>query len=261
MITSRHQESAPDFLRLLVVDPDPDPVTRKSIQNTLLTRKEFHLVGEYSSGLEAIPVLREPGVDVLLCETELPGVPGLSLLDMVPAPQRPLVIFMNRSDRYAAGAFEASAIDYLLKPFSTERLDNALERAVQHARAAVARLHPGASPASSPGRLSIRTGRSVLFLNTSELDWAEAEGKYVRLHLGRESMVLRLSITALEAELDPSRFIRIHRCTLVNVDRVRWVQPWMNGRTYQIVLHDGTRLVLSRKDHLRTLTQRAVLSV
>ena len=161
MSTSQFPESSHVFLRLVVVDPDP--VTRKAVQNALLTRKDIHLVGECSSGLEAIPILREAGADLLLCETDLPGFPGLSLPDMLAPHQRPLVIFMNSSDRYAAGAFEASAIDYLLKPFVPERLHNAFNRALRHARTAAARLQPGGSPAASPDRLAIRSGRSVLF--------------------------------------------------------------------------------------------------
>lgn len=246
-----------EILRILIVDPDG--ATQKIARETLAFRKDFQLVGECGSALEAIPILRDPGVDVVLCEAELPGISGFSWQEMIPATRRPIVIFMNHSPRFAAEAFDASAIDYLLKPFDPARLNTALDRAVTRARTA-ARARTAVQK-SGAGRLAIRTGRSVLFLNTSELDWAEAEGKYVRLHLGKEALLLKMSITALEGELDSSQFVRIHRSTLVNVERVRWLQPWMNGRTYHLILHDGTKLVLSRKDHLRTFTQRAVVSV
>ena len=242
-------------MNFLIVDPDP--LTRKIIRDVLIGRA--HLVGECSSGLEAIPIIRETRPEVLFSEVDLPGISGFHLLEMIAPDLRPTPIFMNRSDHHAARAFEASAVDYLLKPLDPERIHRAFERVHRHGRNLAAKnSHP---VDSQNGRLAIRTGRSVLFLRKSELDWAEAEGKYVRLHIGRESVLLKMSISSLEAELDPAQFLRIHRSTLVNVDRVRWVQPWTSGRNYQVVLDDGTKLVLSRKDHLPVITGRAVLSV
>jgi two-component system LytT family response regulator len=192
---------------------------------------------------------------------DLPGLNGFQLLDTLSPERRPSTVMMHRSDHYAARAFEASVVDYLLKPLSAERVERALQRVRKHqASAAGVFANPSAVETRSE-KLAIRTGRSVLFLRKSELDWAEAEGKHVRLHMGSQSVLLKLSISALEAELDPAQFLRIHRSTLVNIDRVRWVQPWSSGRNYQVVLQDGTRLVLSRKDHLPIITGRAVLTL
>lgn len=247
-----------EILRLLVIDPDLQ--SRKAVREALQNRTDIQVLGECSSVLEALPILRDPGAEIAVCEVDLPGVPGFSLAEMIPASQRPVIIFTNSSANHAAAAFEVSAVDYLMKPLTPERLQQAIDRAADRCR--TSNGHSSEVPQTNGvRRLVIRTGRSVLFLNASELDWAEAEGKYVRLHLGKETLLLKMSISTLETELDPAQFVRIHRSTLVNVDRVRWLQPWMNGRTYQLVLHDGTRLTLTRKDHLRTLTQRAVVSV
>lgn len=253
-----NQSSDREILKLLVIDPDLQ--SRMAVREALQNRTDIHLLGECSTVLEALPILRDPGADIAVCEAELPGIPGFSLAEMVPTSQRPVIIYTNFSDRHAAAAFEVSAVDYLMKPLTNERLQQSLDRAAHRCRSSNG--HTTEAPQNSGiKRLVIRTGRSVLFLNSSELDWAEAEGKYVRLHLGKETLLLKMSISILESELDPAQFVRIHRSTLVNVDRVRWLQPWMNGRTYQLVLHDGTRLTLTRKDHLRTLTQHAVVSV
>lgn len=250
--------STSEPLRLLVIDPDPE--TAGAVQEALRSRNDIYFLAQCTTALEAVPILREPGADIVLCEAELPGVSGFSLSEFLPSSHKPVTIFTNGSAHHAAAAFEASAVDYLLKPILQDRLQKSLDRAVQRSRRSTNKINTG--PRQNPkSRLAIRTGRSVLFLEATELDWAEAEGKYVRLHLGKETLLLKMSITALEAELDPALFVRIHRSTLVNVDRVRWLQPWMNGRNYQLVLHDGTRLTLTRKDHLRRLTQRAVVSV
>ena len=110
-------------------------------------------------------------------------------------------------------------------------------------------------------QLVIRNGRAVIFVRPEELDYAEAEGKYVRLHVGKEILVLKMSITALEAELDPAQFVRIHRSTLINIDRVRRVQPWDRRRTYQVTLQDGTRLVLSRKSRLLEINGKTLTAI
>jgi two-component system LytT family response regulator len=242
-------------MKILIVDPD---VETRTVIRAALSRERLHLVDECAGGLEAVLVVRETTPDLVFCEVDLPGISGFSLMEMLPPGKKPLAAFLSRSEHHAARAFEASAFDYLLKPLRPERVRQTLERALRRLGAGASR--PPGRPMDS-GRITIRTGRSVLFLQKSELDWAEADGKNVRLHLGRESLLLRMSISSLENEMDPAQFLRIHRSVLVNVDRVRWVQPCSNGRNYQLVLHDGTRLTLSRKDHLPAITGRAALSV
>jgi len=165
----------------------------------------------------------------------------------------PYVIFVTAHDRYALKAFEVSAVDYLLKPFDRKRFDKALERARSRlavdkadlSRETAALLEELRAASRYLQRLLIKSSGRAFFLKTEEIDWIEADGKYVRLHAGRESYLLREGVGAIEARLDPHRFLRIHRSTIVNIDRIRELQPWFHHE-YRVVLRDGTELMLSR---------------
>jgi two-component system LytT family response regulator len=205
-----------------------------------------------TNGWEAIGQINEFKPDVLICEIEIPRIDGFKLLETLSPKKRPATILTSQSDRFAAQAFDFAVADYLIKPFGQDRLWKALEKA----KSQMEPFKSTEAPLGRTGRqLVIRSGRSVIFVRSDEVDWAEAEGKYVRLHMGKEFLVLKIGISALEAELDPDQFVRIHRSTLVNVDRVRLVQPWNNRRTYQVTLQDGTQLVLSRKSKLLEMSR------
>ena len=164
------------------------------------------------------------------------------------------MIFVTAYDRYALKAFEVSAVDYLLKPFDRKRFEKALQRAKTRLltergsdlnQRTLALLEELKARSSHVDRLLIKSAGRAFFLKTEEIDWIEAEGKYVRLHVGRESYLLREGIGSLETQLDPRKLVRIHRSTIVNIDRVKEFQPWFNHE-YRVVLRDGTELMLSR---------------
>ena len=237
-------------LRFLIVESDP--VLRQTMIETLTNEPSTREIEVCANGMEAISMVRDFKPDILICEIESPGIDGFALLDSLPEKYRPVTIFVSSLDHFAARAFEVSAVDYLVKPLSESRFLKALDRARSEAERIKSQV-PSIGIRRGQQHLTIRTGRTVNFIKCDELDWIEADGKYVRLHIGKESLVLRISISALEAELDPVQFVRIHRSTIVNIERVRRVQPWNYRRTYQVVLQDGTLLVLSRKSKLPAL--------
>ena len=232
-------------LRVLLVDNDG--VARKDVAGMLAVYPSHPVVRQCASGFEALTEIRSFKPHVLICEIEVPGIDGFSLLETVAPQNRPSTIYLSAHDHFAVRAFEVSAVDYIIKPVERERFLKAYERARNQIETRNAAQYRAVQRAK---QLIIRSGRSVIFVRPEELDYAEAEGKYVRLHVGKEVLVLKMSITALEAELNPAQFVRIHRSTLINIDRVRRVQPWDHRRTYQVTLQDGTRLVLSRKSRL-----------
>jgi len=236
-------------LKVLIVDSDPE--SRQDLIGFLSRDASVKSLEEISQGIEAIGAIRNFKPDVLISEVELQDINGFALLDSLQPEHQLVTIFLSDGDQYAARAFEVSAVDYLLKPVRADRFERAFERA----KNAVQRnKNPEKRVTAHQRQLAIKTGRCVFFVKADELDWAEAEGKYVCLHMGSEILQLKMSITALEAELDPDKFVRIHRSTIINSDRVRWIQPLNHGRNYQVILQDGTRLVLSRKETLRKLT-------
>jgi two-component system, LytTR family, response regulator len=239
-----------DPLSLKVLLVDPDSVSRQNLITLLSKDPSIKSIEECSHGIEAVAAIRDLRPDILISEVELPGMHGFALMDSLPQANQPATIFISGRDQYAARAFDVSAVDYLLKPVVEQRFIRALDRA----KRSLQRTRSKQMDGKTRRQLAIKTGRCVFFVKADELDWAEAEGKYVRLHMGAEVLLLKMSISALEAELDPEKFVRIHRCTIVNTDRVRWVQPWNHGRNYQIILQDGTKLILSRKEKLRKLT-------
>ena len=185
----------------------------------------------------------------------MPGATGFDVIEAVGAGKMPFVVFVTAYDRYALRAFDVHALDYLLKPFDRERFQQALGRARQQleqrrprrARTPAARAGPGpeADAAARIERFVIKSGGRVFFVRAEEIDWIEAAGNYVKLHVGTEAHLFRETMNALEAQLDPDAFFRIHRCHIVNIERVRELQPWFNGE-YVVFLKNGTRLTLSR---------------
>lgn len=239
-----------DRLRILIIDGER--IARERVRRMLQDDPDVDVIGECSDGVEGLAVIRETHPDLIILDINIPGIDGFSLLDTLPRDQRPGVIFVTSFDRYALRAFEVSALDYLLKPFGPDRLKKALRRAKDQ-------IQSNAAPAERKDvqRLAIRTGKRVFFLKAEEIDWIEAEGNSVRLHSGKESHILRTSISTLESELDPDKFVRIHRSTIVNVDRIRWLEPSMHGN-YRVILMDGTQLVLSRREKLSQMTGKAI---
>ena len=197
---------------------------------------------------------------VVVCGDENDGgkalvLQGFAVLEALKDEGLPPVIFITAYDHYAVRAFEVHALDYLLKPFDRERFKAAIERAKRQIRRdndgagldarIIALLEQIKEPMRYSERLVVKTGGRVFFLNTDEIDWIEAEGNYVNIHTGKKSYLLRETISSLEAQFDPKQFVRIHRSSIVRLERIKELQPWSHGE-YHIILCDGTQLTLSR---------------
>jgi len=238
-------------IRTLVVDDEP--LARRRIQRMLARHPDIEVIGECTGGREAIRVIREQQPTLVFLDVQMPEVDGFAVLDAIGARDMPLIIFVTAYDQYAVRAFEVHALDYLLKPFDRRRFDIALERAQSRlpseqsdaSERTLALLEELRAQQRHLERMVIKAGGRAFFIKTEEIDWIEAEGKYVRLHIGRESHLVREAISQIEAQLDPKRFLRIHRSTIVNLDRVRELQPWFHN-DYRVILRDGTELMLSR---------------
>jgi two-component system LytT family response regulator len=238
-------------IRTLIVDDEP--LARRRIRRMLARHPDVDVIGECANGREAIAAIREQQPALVFLDVQMPEVDGFAVLDRISAEAMPLIIFVTAYDQYALRAFDVYALDYLLKPFDRRRFDQALQRAKSRlfnersdvSERALALLEELRAQQSHLERMVIKAGGRAFFLKTEEIDWVEAEGKYVRLHVGKESYLVREAISQIEAQLDPKRFLRIHRSTIVNLDRVRELQPWFHN-DYRVILRDGTELMLSR---------------
>ncbi len=239
------------MIRTLIVDDEPP--SRRRVRDLLAEDPEFALVGECGDGAEAVALLREQPCDLVFLDVQMPGLDGLAAARLLAEGRGPAVIFVTAYDCYALPAFEVHAVDYLLKPFDRERFRKALawaKAAVRRDREEAAALPPAAlaelrGDRKPLERVTIKTAGRIYFLNTCDVEWVEAAGNYLRLHVGAKTHMLRETMNNLESRLDPDRFWRIHRSTIVNVDRIRELQPLFHG-DYVVVLRDGTELTLSR---------------
>lgn len=248
-------------IRTLIVDDEP--LGRTVIREMLRGDAEIELIGECANGTEAIEMIQREQPDLIFLDVQMPMMDGFEVLKAIAATHLPMVIFVTAYDQYAVKAFDVYAIDYLLKPFDRERFNKALQRAKSTLRQAqtnevneriLSLLEEQQLKPSYLERLVIKTNGRVLFLRTDEIDWIEAEGNYVSLHVKKESYLLRETISGLEAQLDPKKFSRIHRSQIVNLDRIKELHPWSHGE-YRVILKDGTQLTLSRsyRDHFHSL--------
>jgi two-component system, LytTR family, response regulator len=239
-------------LSVLLVDDEPP--ARRLLRAHLARHPDVEVVGEAGSGTEAVAALQALRPDLVFLDVQMPEGDGFEVVRAVGVEAMPVVIFATAFDDYALQAFEAHALDYLLKPYDRERLDGALDRArrrVEQARgsSADARLHALVRALDDRvgylDRLPVRTGARIRLLDVGEVDYVEAEANYVRLHVGPRAYLMRGTLTHLEAQLDPARFLRVHRSLLVNVDRIAEVEPLFAGE-YVLYLRDGTRLTSGR---------------
>ncbi len=237
-------------IRILVVDDEPPARARL---RALLAREEgVELLGECENGADAIAAIERDAPDLVFLDVEMPGLDGFHVIEALDIARLPAIVFVSAFDGYAVRAFDVNAVDYLLKPVGRERFRTALARARERlalgdssapdARllALVAELR---AARARHERLAVRHERRVQFVKVGDVDWIEAAANYVRLHSRSGVYVLRESMKSMEARLPADSFLRIHRSTIVNFDRVREIQPWFHGE-YIAVLSDGTRLVV-----------------
>lgn len=223
-------------LRAVVVEDEP--LGRALIRKMLGSENDVDLIAECAGGTEAISVIETTRPDLVFLDVRIPERDGFEVLSAVNLNASTAVVFVTAHDEYAVRAFDFNAVDYLLKPFDRTRFQRAVERARSHVR----QTQIGTRFLQ---RLVVKSRGSVFFLKTGEVDWIEAEGNYVRLHVKNESYLIRATIGGLESQLDPQEFARIHRSQIVNMDRIRELRPWWHGE-YHVVLKDGTQLTLSR---------------
>ena len=240
---------AEDPLRVLIVDDEP--LARDSIRMLLRHERDIVVVGE-ASGVDAAALIASARPDIMFLDIQMPEVDGFALLDRVGAGAVPAVVFVTAFDRYALKAFEVHALDYLLKPFDDRRFAQALSRARERAHSrrrgeADTRLASLLRErATAPrDRFLIPVRDKVLVVEAANIDWVEAADYYVSLHVGPATHLLRETMDELEKQLDPSRFFRVHRSAIVNIERVREIHPLFRGDC-ALVLTDGTRVKLSR---------------
>lgn len=239
-------------LRVLIVDDEP--LGRQRLRALLEAEPDMEVIGECTDGPSAVAALRQERPDLLFLDVRMPELDGFGVLEAMGQQRPPGVIFVTAYDKYALRAFEVHALDYLLKPFDRDRFRKALERArgqiAQAQTAGVSAQLRALLEDARPGkkhldRLVIKSASRVFFLRTEEIDWIEAAANYLKLHVGPEAHLLRETMSSLEARLDPEKFLRIHRSTIVNIERIQELQPWFHG-DYVVLLLDGTKLTLSR---------------
>ena len=225
-------------MRVLVVDDEA--LARRNVTVLLRAESDMESIEECGAGAEAIEVIRRSKPDLVFLDVQMPECGGFDVLEMLGAELPRAIIFVTAYDEYALRAFEAGALDYLLKPFDDARFGRALDRA----REKIAHYAPAQPQAAR--RFAVKTPGHLLFLNAPDIDWIEAAGYYACLHVGSETHIIRRTLAELERELGEERFTRIHRSTIVNLDRVQGLEL-QSGGDYEVVLVSKVRLRLSRR--------------
>ena len=258
--------TTPQRIKAIIVDDEP--LAREKIRDMLKDDPSIEVLAECASGTKALTAIDKFNPDLLFLDIQMPQMDGFGVLKEIPQDKLPHVIFVTAHDQYAVKAFEVYALDYLLKPFDRERFRVALKRAksqihrdqnTQVNSGILALLDELQQTNKYLDRLVIKNAGRIHFLKTADIDWVEAEGNYVRIHVGKESHLLREPISSLETQLNGKKFLRIHRSTIVNLDRIHELQPWFHGE-YRIILKDGTQLMLSRsyRDKLQQVLGKSV---
>jgi two-component system, LytTR family, response regulator len=243
---------------LRVIIADDERLARTKLHILLESEPEVQVVAECEDGRQTISAIHAHLPDLLLLDIQMPDLDGFQVLNEVPPGEMPVVIFTSAYDQYAIRAFEAHALDYLLKPFDQERLHHSIERACSEVRKSgdreithrildlLSRVRSETRSGPEPeGRLVIRAKGRVIFLNLDEIDWVEAAANYVRLNVGKESYFFRETISRIAERLNPNLFIRIHRSTIVNVRKIKELIP-VNSGEYIVILKTGKELSCSR---------------
>jgi two-component system LytT family response regulator len=244
-------------MRVLIVDDEP--LARERLRTLLAAEPDVETVGESPDGPSAVTAIRQLAPDLVFLDVQMPGMDGFGVIAALETP--PAIIFVTAFDQFAIKAFDVRALDYLLKPFDRERFSKALARGrIECSRRAGSDLdirirsllEEWQARKKYLDRIVVRSGGRVVFLPVDELDWVESAGNYARLHAAGEEYLHRETMSRLESDLDPVKFARIHRSTIVNVARVKELHPLFRG-DFAVILRDGKRLTLSKayRDRLR----------
>jgi two-component system LytT family response regulator len=272
---------------------DDEALARQRVRRLLQNEADVEVVGEAETGHEAVAMIRELQPDLVCLDVQMPGLDGFGVLRELDGGHVPMILFVTAYDEHAQRAFDVHAVDYVLKPVDADRFRAAFDKARKQRANAVAaerlgelldtvrRLADGSAPAEAAAalaggaagapaaasaaggnangryasRILVKQDGRMFFVKTTEIDWIEADRNYVKLHVGKTAHTIRERISHLEETLDPRLFARIHRSTIVNLNRVREMQQWFSG-DYVVILEDGTRLRLSR--HYRDRVEKQV---
>jgi two-component system, LytTR family, response regulator len=239
-------------IRTLIVDDEP--LARERLAALLTNEADIEVVAQCRDGEEAVTAIVDHEPDLVFLDVQMPQMNGFEVIEAVGGERMPLVIFVTAYDQHALRAFQVRALDYLLKPFDRERFRHALGRARRQLdgrssgdleRRLLAIVNDLKPSHGRVDRFVVKAGGRVFFVRSDEIDWIEAAGNYVKLHVGNDTHLFRETMNAVEARLDADMFFRIHRSHIVNIERIRELQPWFNGE-YVVFLKNGTRLTLSR---------------
>ncbi len=240
-------------VRTLIVDDEP--LARGRLHQLLADQPEIELVGQCADGLEAVQTIQQQSPELIFLDIQMPELDGFGVLEALRAEPMPVIVFVTAHDKFALRAFEVHAVDYLLKPFDRERFQAALEHALERVRlredparsagqsAVLSQVQAQGKPAE---RLAVKSGGRFILLKVADINYVEAAHNYVELHQDKQSHLLRETISALERRLPPEKFVRISRSVIVNIDRIKELEPLFHGE-YVVTLHNGRRLTLSRR--------------
>ncbi len=252
-------------IKTLIVDDEP--IARDRVRRMLREETDIEIIGECGNGAEAVIFVNENNPDLVFLDIQMPEMNGFEAIQSINSEKPPVIIFVTAFDQYAIRAFDVHALDYLLKPFNRERF----KRAVGRAREQIEKSNTGKIDERLASLLKDLTGSKkylerlvvksvgrVFFLRTDEVDWIEAAGNYAKLHVGKEGHLIRETMNGLETKLNPDKFLRIHRSTLVNIDRIKELNPLFSG-DYTVMLKNGVELTLSRnyRDRLLELFEKS----
>jgi len=246
------QPTAPPRVRTLIIDDEP--LARDKIRYLLAKDPDIEIVGEAENGQDAVSKIEEKHPDLVFLDIQMPGLDGFGVLKKVGPGRVPGIVFVTAYDQYALQAFEVHALDYLLKPFAAKRFNEMLGRAKDQLRnrsgdaltQQILSLLDGLGTSHRYlERVVVKSNGRVFFLKVDDIDWIEAAGNYLDIHMGTQTHLLRETMNGMEGQLDPRKFVRIHRSTLVNVERIKELSPLFHG-DYVVTLTNATRLTLSR---------------
>lgn len=243
-------------MKTRVVIVDDEPLARAGVAIRLAEHRDYMVVGEGSSGAEALSLMRELNPDLVFLDIQMADMSGIDVLRIASAEKVPTVIFLTAFDEYAVAAFQVQALDYLLKPLDDERFALALRRAERrialegrsefpHRVAALLQMYEEDSGKKSVKRFAVRARGQVSFIQVCDIDWIEGNGDYASLHVGTRTFLLRQSLHSLEERLSPVEFLRVHRSAIVQLDRIKDLRSLPN-RDCELTLRNGTQLRSSR---------------